>query len=80
MKKLNSINKEIDKNNKTLLIECEKLDKKQIIYEKAVYKRDELKKQLDIILRTSELTKRELIKNLSHKLNSSSSSNNAYIQ
>ena len=80
LKKLNSINKEIDKNNKTLLIECEKLDKKQIIYEKAVYKRDELKKQLDIILRTSELTKRELIKNLSHKLNSSSSSNNAYIQ
>jgi hypothetical protein len=49
-----------------------KLDKKQISYEKAVHKRDELKKQLDIILRTSELTKKELIKNLSHKLNSSS--------
>ena len=72
LKKLNSINKEIDKNNKTLLVECQKLDKKQISYEKAVHKRDELKKQLDIILRTSELTKKELIKNLSHKLNSSS--------
>ena len=72
LKKLNAINKEIDKNNKTLLIECQKLDKKQISYEKVVHKRDELKKQLDIILRTSELTKRELIKNLSYKLKSSS--------
>ena len=72
LKKLNVINKEIDKNNKTLVIECQKLDKKQISYEKVVYKRDELKKQLDVILRTSELTKRELITNLSHKLNSTS--------
>ena len=79
LKKLNGINKEIDKNNKTLVIECQKLDKKQISYEKVVYKRDELKKQLDVILRTSELTKRELIKNLSHKLNSSSPKNHAFI-
>ena len=79
LKKLNVINKEIDKNNKTLVIECQKLDKKQISYEKVVYKRDELKKQLDVILRTSELTKRELIKNLSHKLNSSSPKNHAFI-
>ena len=72
VKKLNTLNKEIDKNNKNLVIQCQKLDKKQINYEKVVYKRDELKKQLDIILQTSELTKRELIKNLSHKLNSTS--------
>ena len=72
MKKLNTLNKEIDKNNKNLLIQFQKLDKKQINYEKVVHKRDELKKQLDIILQTSELTKRELIKNLSHKLNSTS--------
>ena len=71
-KKLNAINKEIDKNNKTLMIQCQKLDKKQISYEKLAYKRDELKKQLDIILQTSELTKRELIKNLSYQLKSSS--------
>ena len=70
LKKLNTLNKEIDKNNKNLVIQCQKLDKKQINYEKVVYKRDELKKQLDIILQTSELTKRELIKNLSHKLKS----------
>ena len=69
------MNKEIDKNNKNLVIECQKLDKKQISYEKVVYKRDELKKQLDTILRTSELTKRELIRNLSLKLNSASSNN-----
>ena len=66
VKKLNTLNKEIDKNNQNLVIQCQKLDKKQINYEKVVYKRDELKKQLDIILQTSELTKRELIKNLSH--------------
>ena len=71
-KKLNTLNKEIDKNNKNLMIQCQKLDKKQISYEKVIYKRNELKKQLDIILQTSELTKRELIKNLSHKLNSTS--------
>ena len=71
-KKLNAINKEIDKNDKTLMIQCQKLDKKQISYEKLAYKRDELKKQLDIILQTSELTKRELIKNLSYQLKSSS--------
>ena len=76
LKKLNTLNKEIDKNNKNLVIECQKLDKKQISYEKVVYKRDELKKQLDIILRTSELTKRELIRNLSLKLNGTSSNNN----
>ena len=52
------------------------MDKKQEILEKIIYKRDELKKQLDIILSTSELTKRELIKNLSNKLNSVSSSSN----
>ena len=75
LKKLNTLNKEIDKNNKNLVMECQQLDKKQISYEKVVYKRDELKKQLDIILRTSELTKRELIKNLSLKLNSTSSNN-----
>ena len=76
LKKLNTLKKEIDKNNKNLVIECQKLDKKQISYEKVVYKRDELKKQLDIILRTSELTKRELIRNLSLKLNATSSNNN----
>ena len=54
------------------MIQCQKLDKKQISYEKLAYKRDELKKQLDIILQTSELTKRELIKNLSYQLKSSS--------
>ena len=59
-----------------MLIACEKMDKKQEILEKIIYKRDELKKQLDIILSTSELTKRELIKNLSNKLNSVSSSSN----
>ena len=78
LKKLNIVNKELQKDNKALLIACEKMDKKQEILEKIIYKRDELKKQLDIILSTSELTKRELIKNLSNKLNSvsSSSSNN----
>ena len=79
LKKLNTLNKEIDKNNKNLVIECQKLDKKQITYEKVVYKRDELKKQLDIILKSSELTKRELIKDLSQKLNSTSY-NHAYRQ
>ena len=72
LKKLNSLNKEIDKNNKALLIECQKLDRKQINYDKVVYKKNELKKQLDIILNTSEVVKRELIKNLSNKLNSTS--------
>ena len=61
-----------------MLIACEKMDKKQEILEKIIYKRDELKKQLDIILSTSELTKRELIKNLSNKLNSFSASSNNY--
>ena len=69
-KKLNFVNKELQKDNKALLIACEKMDKKQAILEKISYKRDELKKQLDIILSTSELTKRELIKNLSNNLNS----------
>ena len=55
------------------------MDKKQAILERFIYKRDELKKQLDIVLSTSELTKRELIKNLSNKLNSSSANNNACI-
>ena len=71
LKKLNSLNKEIDKNNRTLLTECQKLDKRQNNMNKVVHKRDELKKQLDIILNTSEAMKRELIKNLSHKLHSS---------
>ena len=56
---MNIVNKELQKNNKALLIACEKMDKKQEILEKITYKRDELKKQLDIILSTSELTKRE---------------------
>ena len=76
LKKLNFVNKELQKDNKALLIACEKMDKKQEILEKVIYKRDELKKQLDIILSTSELTKRELIKNLSNKLNSFSSPSN----
>ena len=76
LKKLNIVNKELQKNNKALLIACEKMDKKQEILEKITYKRDELKKQLDIILSTSELTKRELIKNLSTKLNSFNSPSN----
>ena len=71
LKKLNMVNKEIQKDNKALLIACEKMDKKQEILERFTHKRDELKKQLDTILSTSELTKRELIKNLSNKLNSS---------
>ena len=74
LKKLNIVNKEIQKDNKALLIACEKMDKKMEILERITFKRDELKKQLDIILNTSELTKRELIKNLSNKLNSFSSS------
>ena len=78
LKKLNIVNKELQKDNRALLIACEKMDKKQEILEKIIYKRDELKKQLDIILSTSELTKRELIKNLSNKLNSFSSSSNNY--
>ena len=73
---MNIVNKELLKNNKALLIACEKMDKKQEILEKITYKRDELKKQLDIILSTSELTKRELIKNLSTKLNSFNSPSN----
>ena len=76
LKKLNIVNKELQKDNKALLIACEKMDKKQEILEKVLYKRDELKKQLDTILSTSELTKRELIKNLSNKLNSVPSSSN----
>ena len=72
IKKINALDKEIDKNNRVLVNECQKLDKKQISYEKAIYKRDELKKQLDVVLRTSELTKRELIINLSYKLNPTS--------
>ena len=79
LKKLNIVNKELQKDNKALLIACEKMDKKQAILERFIYKRDELKKQLDIVLSTSELTKRELIKNLSNKLNSSSANNNACI-
>ena len=50
------------------------MDKKQAIMERFVHKRDELKKQLGIILSTSELTKKELIKNLSNELNSTTSS------
>ncbi len=81
LKKLNNVNKEIQKDNKALLIACEKMDKKLAILERITFKRDELKKQLDIILNTSELTKRELIKNLSNKLNSfSSSPNNTCIE
>ena len=76
LKKLNIVNRELQKDNKALLIACEKMDKKQAILEKVVYKRDELKKQLDIILSTSELTKRELIKNLSNNLYSFPSFNN----
>jgi hypothetical protein len=79
LKKLNIVNKELQKDNKALLIACEKMDKKQAILERFIYKRDELKKQLDIVLSTSEITKRELIKNLSNKLNSSSANNNACI-
>ena len=71
VKKINALNKEIDKNNKALIIECQKLDKKQICYEKVLYKRNEVKSQLDSFLRKSELTKRELIKKLFHKLNPS---------
>ena len=75
------MNKEIQKDNKALLIACEKMDKKLAILERITFKRDELKKQLDIILNTSELTKRELIKNLSNKLNTfSSSPNNTCIE
>ena len=70
MKKLNSINKEIDKNNKVLLIEYQKLDKRQNNLNEVVNQRDELKKQLDIILNSSEMMKRELIKELFHKLHS----------
>ena len=50
------------------------MDKKQAIMERFVHKRDELKKQLCIILSTSELTKKELITNLSNELNSTTSS------
>ena len=71
VKKINALNKEIDKNNKALIIECQKLDKKQICYEKVLYKRNEVKSQLDSFLRKLELTKRELIKKLFHKLNPS---------
>jgi hypothetical protein len=70
MKKLNSVNKEIDKNNKVLLIEYQKLDKRQNNLNEVVNERDELKKQLDNILNSSEMMKRELIKELFHKLNS----------
>ena len=76
LKKLNIVNKEIQKDNKALLVACEKMDKKMEVLERITFKRDELKKQLDIILSTSELTKRELIKNLSNKINSNSSSSN----
>ena len=74
LKKLNFVNKALQKDNKALLIACEKMDKKQAIMERFVHKRDELKKQLGIILSTSELTKKELIKNLSNELNSTTSS------
>jgi chromosome segregation ATPase len=70
MKKLNSINKEIDKNNKVLLIEYQKLDKRQNNLNEVVNQRDELKKQLDNILNSSEMMKKELIKEFFHKLNS----------
>ena len=70
MKKLNSINKEIDKNNKILLIEYQKLDKSQNNLNEVVNQRDELKKQLDNILNSSEMMKRELIKELFHKIHS----------
>ena len=70
LKKLNSVNKEIDKNNKVLLIEYQKLDKRQNNLNEVVNQRDELKKQLDNILNSSEMMKRELIKELFHKLNS----------
>jgi hypothetical protein len=70
MKKLNSINKEIEKNNQILLIEYQKLDKRQNILNEVVNQRDELKKQLDNILNSSEMMKRELIKELFYKLNS----------
>ena len=70
MKKLNSINKEIEKNNQILLIEYQKLDKRQNNLNEVVNQRDELKKQLDNILNSSEMMKKELIKELFHKLNS----------
>ena len=37
LKKLNIVNKELQKNNKALLIACEKMDKKQEILEKITY-------------------------------------------
>ena len=70
VKKLNSVNKEIDKNNKVLLIECQKLDKRQNNLNEVVNQRDELNKQLENILNSSEMMKRELIKELFYKLNS----------
>ena len=69
IKKINNLNKEIDNDNKTLIIECQKLDKKQICYEKILKKRNETQNQMDAFLRKSELAKRELIKNLYRKLN-----------
>ena len=57
IKKLNILNKEIDK--------------KQICYEKSLQSRNEIQKQMDTFLRKSELSKRELIKNLYRKINPS---------
>ena len=66
--KINLLEKELENNNKTLLVEYVNLDRKKLALEKAEEKRDELKKQLDDILNDSEKAKKEAIKTLSEKL------------
>ena len=67
-KKLNNLIKEIDINNKALLEQYKKLDKKKISLEKVTKNKEKLKKQLNDIVQNSEKIKKELLKNLSEKL------------
>ena len=67
-KKLNSLKKEIDINNKALFEQYKKLDKKKISLEKVTMTKEKLKKQLNDIIQNSEKIKKELLKNLSEKL------------
>ena len=60
--------KEIDINNKSLLEQYKKLDKKKISLEKVTNNKERLIKKLNDIVQSSEKIKKELLKNLSEKL------------
>ena len=67
-KKLQTLLKEIDINNKNLFEQYKKLDKRKMSLEKVTKTKEKLKKQLNDIVQNSEKIKKELLKNLSEKL------------